>query len=78
MRTIDWIALAIVIIGALNWGIVGLTGYDIFGPLFGVSSLVSRIIYGIVGLSTLYLIIISFTTINDCSNYLLGTRTTRV
>lgn len=50
-------ALVLAIIGALNWGIIGLFGLDIIGNIFGGTySVISRIIYFIVGLAGIYLI----------------------
>ncbi len=58
---IDNIALGIVIIGALNWGSIGLFGVDLVGSLFGGQmALVPRIIYAIVGLAGLWSITLLF------------------
>lgn len=56
MRYFDCIALTIVIIGAINWGLIGLFGFNLVAMLFGSMTLLSRIIYGLVGLCGLYLI----------------------
>jgi len=57
----DNFALALVIIGALNWGSIGIFGVDVIGTLFGGQlSAISRIIYTIVGLSGLWAITILF------------------
>ncbi|MFA5926811.1 MAG: DUF378 domain-containing protein [Patescibacteria group bacterium] len=56
MNTLDWIAIILVIIGALNWGLVGLFNYDLVAAIFGSLSTLSRIIYDLVGLAGLYLI----------------------
>ena len=56
MKYFDCIALTIAIIGAINWGLIGLFGFNLVAALFGSMSLLSRIIYGLVGLSGLYLI----------------------
>ena len=54
---LDWIALILVIIGGLNWGLVGLFKWDLVAALFGgVEGIFSRIIYIIVGISAVYLI----------------------
>lgn len=54
----DWTAITLTIIGALNWGIVGLFKYNLVDRIFGsyMTSLTSRIIYTLVGISGLYLI----------------------
>lgn len=54
MKTLDYTALVFVIIGALNWGLIGLFELDLVRVLFGEMSMLSRIIYIIVGLSGLY------------------------
>lgn len=57
----DRLALILVIIGALNWLSVGLFQYDVVASLFGgVDSLISRIIYAVVGLSGVYSISLLF------------------
>ena len=54
---LDRIALILVIVGALNWGGIGLFGFDTVAFLFGGQlSMLSRIIYALVGLGGLYLI----------------------
>jgi uncharacterized protein len=52
----DWIALIIVIIGGLNWGLVGFFSYNLIDAIFGVMSVASRVIYAIVGLAALWAI----------------------
>lgn len=54
---LDWTTLTILVIGGLNWGILGFFQHDIIASLFGGMSVVSRIIYAIVGLSALYFIV---------------------
>lgn len=54
MKTLDYTALVFVIIGALNWGLIGLFELDLVRVLFGEMSMLSRIVYIIVGLSGLY------------------------
>jgi uncharacterized membrane protein YuzA (DUF378 family) len=56
LTAVDWIALVLVIIGALNWGAIGLFGLDFVAAIFGVTTILSRIIYILVGLAGLYLI----------------------
>lgn len=51
----DKLALLLVIIGALNWGLIGLLQFDLVATIFGgQDSLLSRIIYSLVGLAGLY------------------------
>ena len=56
MKALDYTALIIVIIGAINWGLIGFLGFDLVAFLFGSMSLVSKIVYGIVGICGLYAI----------------------
>ena len=56
MKTIDYIALTLVIIGAINWGLVGFFGLDLVAFLFGSMSVLSRIIYAVIGICGLYAI----------------------
>lgn len=53
---LDWTAIVLSIIGAINWGLIGLFNFDLIAFLFGSMSSVSRIIYTLVGISGLYLI----------------------
>jgi hypothetical protein len=54
-RTWDWVALSLVILGALNWGLIGLFRFDLVAVIFGgMESVVSRIIYTIIALAGLY------------------------
>ena len=54
MKTLDVTAAVLLVIGGLNWGIVGVTGSDLVGTLFGELSPVSRGVYILVGLAGLY------------------------
>lgn len=56
LDALDWTAITLTIIGALNWGLIGLFRFNLVDSIFGSLSLVSRIIYALVGLSGLYLI----------------------
>lgn len=54
MKTLDIIALTLVIIGAINWGLIGFFGFDLVASLFGAMSLFSRVVYALVGIAGLY------------------------
>lgn len=54
MKILDYAALALVIVGAVNWGLIGFFGFDLVRVLFGDMSLLSRIVYALVGVSGLY------------------------
>ena len=60
MNIVQKIALTFTIIGALNWGLVGIFDYNLVDALFGEGSVLSRIIYTIVAISGLINIIIYF------------------
>ncbi len=56
MKWIDNISLTLVIIGALNWLLIGVFRFDLVAFLFGNMSLLARIVYILVGLCGLYLL----------------------
>ncbi len=51
MKVLYYVALTLVIVGALNWLLIGLFKFDLVATLFGSMSLLSRIVYSLVGLS---------------------------
>lgn len=55
-KGLDYTALTLVIVGAVNWGLIGIFKLDLVNLLFGNMSWISRIIYTLVGLSGLYLL----------------------
>lgn len=61
MKVIDKIALILVIIGAINWGLIGIFNFNLVDSIFGTMSIVSRIIYILVGISGLWAIKLLFT-----------------
>ena len=54
MKVIDKIALVLIIIGAINWGLIGFFEFDLVATLFGDMSAISRIVYALVGISGLW------------------------
>lgn len=55
MKALNSIVLALLIIGAINWGCIGLFGIDLVGSLFGgTTSMISRIIFTIVGIAGIW------------------------
>ena len=54
MKFLDTLALLLVIIGAINWGLIGFFQFDLVKTLFGDMSALSRIVYSIIGISGLY------------------------
>lgn len=56
LNALDWIAFVLVIIGALNWGLVGLFGFNLVATIFIFAPIVSRILFVLVGLGGLWMI----------------------
>ena len=56
LNGLDWVAFVLTIVGGLNWGLVGIFNFNLVGAVFGEMSVISSIIYILVGLSALYLI----------------------
>lgn len=54
MKVIDKIALALIVIGALNWGLIAIFNFDLVAAIFGDMTILARIVYGLVGLSGLW------------------------
>lgn len=59
MGAIGWIAFILVVIGAINWGLVGFFDYNLVSAIFGDGTL-TRVIYALVGVSGLYMLIGAF------------------
>lgn len=54
-KTFDYIALALVIIGALNWGLIGFFNFNLVTALFGtMSPWISRVVYAVIGIAGIY------------------------
>jgi hypothetical protein len=56
MKTLNWIAVILVIVGGLNWGLVGMADYNLVDSLFGMGTTLATVVYDLVGLSALYLV----------------------
>ena len=54
MSILNKITLLLLIVGGLNWGLVGLLNFDLVAAIFGEMSLLSRVVYGLVGLSAVW------------------------
>lgn len=54
MKIIDKIALVLIIIGAINWGLIGIFNFNLVSAIFGDMTIISRIIYGLVGISGIW------------------------
>ncbi|HUC89901.1 MAG TPA: DUF378 domain-containing protein [Patescibacteria group bacterium] len=60
MNALDAVAYILVIVGGLNWGLIGFFDYNLVGEIFGFGSTASRVIYGAVGVASLYAIYTMF------------------
>lgn len=58
MKTVNVVALILVIIGGLNWLLVGLFQFNLVDTIFGVNSVLSRLIYILVGIAALYCLVL--------------------
>lgn len=56
MKTLDYTVLTVILIGAINWGLIGFFDFDLVSTIFGQMSMLTRIIYGLVGIGGLYAI----------------------
>jgi uncharacterized membrane protein YuzA (DUF378 family) len=57
ITVLDWVAIILVVIGALNWGLVGLFEFNLVAAIFGHLSALSRIIYVLVAVAGIYLLV---------------------
>lgn len=55
-NVIDYIAIILVIIGGINWGLIGFFDFNLVGAIFSKAPIIAKIIYAVVGLSALYVI----------------------
>lgn len=56
LGAVDWLALVLLIVGGINWGLVGAFGFDLVATIFGPTTTATRVVYLLVGLSALYTI----------------------
>ncbi len=54
LNALDWISLVLMIVGGLNWGLVGAFNFDLVAAIFGPMTTLSRLVYILVGLAALY------------------------
>lgn len=56
-KPFDWTTLTLVIVGAVNWGLIGFFQFDLVATIFGgMDSWISRIVYALVGIAGLYML----------------------
>lgn len=60
MKGLYTLCLVLVIVGGLNWGLVGFLNFDLVAAIFGDMSFISRLVYDLVGVSAVYLLISLF------------------
>lgn len=79
MTTLKRIALALVIIGAINWGLIGLFQFDLVAAIFGGQAApLSRVVYTLVGISGLFYIGMLFNPMEEDTNRVNTTQTGRL
>lgn len=54
MNALDWAATVLMIVGGLNWGLVGVFDYNLVAALFGDQAPLTRLVYALVGVAALY------------------------
>ncbi|MDE6874837.1 MAG: DUF378 domain-containing protein [Lachnospiraceae bacterium] len=54
MKVVDTIALILILIGAINWGLIGFFSFDLVRVIFGNMSVISRVVYALVGIAAIY------------------------
>lgn len=57
LKPLDWVALILLIVGGINWGLVGLSSFDLVGWVFDFMPMLETTIYLLVGLSAIYILI---------------------
>ena len=57
LKVLDWVSLVLVIIGGLNWALVGLLNFDLVATILGDMSVLSRVVYVVVGLAAVYVLV---------------------
>lgn len=69
MNILKWVTFSLVLIGAINWGLVGAFGFDLVAFMFGEMTILTRIIYSLVGLAGVTYLFLALGHINECSHY---------
>ncbi len=54
LNTFDWLALILLVVGGVNWGLVGLFDFDLVATIFGDMTMISRTVYTLVGIAAIY------------------------
>ncbi len=64
-----WVTYSLVLVGAINWGLIGAFDFDLVSFIFGDMTAISRVIYSIIGLSAIGYFIFSLRENMDCAHY---------
>lgn len=59
ISTFDWICIFLIVLGGLNWGLIGLFRYDLIAQLLGTMSYFSRAAYAAIGFAGIYMLLIA-------------------
>ncbi len=57
LSIIDWVASILVVVGALNWGLVGFFQFNLVAAILGDMTFLARVVYGLVGIAAVYMIV---------------------
>lgn len=58
LSLLDWIAIILLVVGGINWGLIGLFNFDLVASILGIMTTWSRIVYTLVGVSAIWVLII--------------------
>ncbi|NTW30259.1 MAG: DUF378 domain-containing protein [Candidatus Moranbacteria bacterium] len=59
LSSLDWVAMVLLVVGGLNWGLIGVLDFDLVAAIFGDMSALSRVVYTLVGVSAVYVAVVS-------------------
>jgi len=59
LTSFDWIAIILLVVGGLNWDLIGFFKFDLVATFFGEMSILSRIVYNVIGLYVVYVLIMT-------------------
>ena len=68
LNIMKWVTYSVVLIGALNWGLIGAFDFDLISFFFGDMTALSRVIYTIVGLCAIGYFVLSYYDTQDCTS----------
>ena len=68
MNIVKWISYSVVLIGALNWGLIGALNFDLVAFLFGEMTVLTRMVYTLVGISAIIYFALSFRDTSECTS----------